>query len=70
MSNPHKWLFPDHERTCHCGSGERDRVIYDARGIPVGKACVQCEDKLRAKYKPEIFRDSQYECDERIDEDY
>jgi hypothetical protein len=56
-------------KQCHCGSGERSYIVWDARGIPVGKACRKCEAKLRAKYRPEIFTDSQYECDEQIEED-
>ena len=55
---------------CHCGSGELSYIVYDARGIPVGKACDECEEKLKSKYRPEIFDDCQYECDEQIDEDY
>jgi hypothetical protein len=55
-------------KICHCGSGQYPQTLYDARGIPVGRCCRACEAKLRAKYRPEIFTDSQYECDERIEE--
>lgn len=57
-------------RACHCGSGEMSYIVWDARGIPVGKACVKCEEKLRAKYRPEIFTDGNYDThDERVEED-
>jgi hypothetical protein len=57
-------------RPCHCGSGEKSYIVWDARGIPVGKACVQCEKKLKAKYRPEIFKDSAYDTmGERVEEE-
>ncbi len=58
-------------RTCPCGSGEPRYILYDARGIECGYVCEKCEEAVRARYRPEIFEDSNYECDEPIEpEDY
>jgi len=58
-------------RPCNCGSGEERYMISDARGIPCGYCCSECEEKLRSTFRPEIFSDSQYDCDEAIEpEDY
>lgn len=57
-------------RLCPCGSGEHPEDLYDARNIYVGKCCDKCKPALMRKYRPEIFTDSNYECDEQIDEDY
>lgn len=54
-------------RVCHCGSGERPYWMHDARGIPVANVCNQCYESVKARYRPEIFEDSGYECDERIE---
>lgn len=54
-------------RVCHCGSGERPWLLSDARGIPVAKVCGECVDSVKSKYRPEIFEDGAYECDERIE---
>jgi hypothetical protein len=57
-------------KTCPCGSGEPRYILYDARGIGCGYVCEKCEAKARAKYRPDIFTDSQYWADEPIEEDY
>jgi hypothetical protein len=45
--------------------------LRDARGIFCTFFCDVCEEKKRAKYRPEIFTDSNYYADEPIDpEDY
>lgn len=44
-------------------------IIYDARGIPCGRVCHLCEEKVRAKYRPEIFSNPNYEADEQIEPD-
>jgi hypothetical protein len=54
---------------CPCGSGQYPEKLYDARGLFVSYICKECEVSVRAKYRPEIFEDSSYECDEPIDED-
>ena len=51
-----------------CEKGER-RSLYDARGIFCTYVCDKCETEKRARYRPEIFEDSNYACDEAIDED-
>jgi len=55
---------------CECETSYL-QPIYDARGIYCGCSCGsdKCEAEIKAKYRPEIFTDSQYECDEQIDED-
>lgn len=52
---------------CGCGSGLTPYEVYDARGIYCGKACDKCENKLKRKYRKEIFEDPEYYCDEDID---
>jgi len=47
-------------KPCTCGSGKQSVWILDARGIPVGRACIDCEEKLKAKFRPEIFSDPDY----------
>ena len=55
---------------CMCGSGKQQFALYDARGIYCCAVCDDCENDKRAKYRADIFTDSQYECDEYIDSDY
>ncbi len=64
----HAHVEPE-ELLCGCGSLQFFRRLYDARGIYVGRCCDACEAELRTHYRPEIFSDSSYECDEQIDED-
>ena len=54
---------------CNCGSGEARYGLYDARGIFCTYVCSQCENLRRAGFRPEIFKDSDYEHDEPIDEE-
>lgn len=54
---------------CRCGSGLEPFRVYDARMIYCGLACDACEEEFRAKFRPEIFTDSDYDCDEPIDPD-
>ena len=54
---------------CRCGSGESPYPLLDARGIYVAKVCSECEDGVKARFRPEIFEDSQYSCDEQIEPD-
>lgn len=56
-------------RLCPCGSGLEPQDIYDARGIFVLVACDKCRKEKLSRYRPEIFTDSDYECNEPIDED-
>jgi len=55
---------------CPCGSKEFPWTETDARGIPIGYVCEKCVAKARGQYRPEIFNDPFYECDEQIEEDY
>lgn len=53
-----------------CQRNDRE-ALYDARGIFCCYVCEKCERVKRSRYRPEIFADSQYECDEAIEpEDY
>jgi len=56
-------------RECICGSGKNSWVLSDARGIYVSRVCADCVKKVKAKYRPEIFADSNYAHDEPIEED-
>jgi hypothetical protein len=55
---------------CPCGSGEYPDDQYDARGIFLCYTCPQCEREKLSHYRPEVLTDSDYECDEQIEEDY
>jgi len=65
MSN----LFGPISRPCDCGSEEPRYPLYDARGIFCTYVCDKCEKKVKSRYRPEIFEDGNYQCDEPIDED-
>lgn len=56
-------------RPCPCGSGHDSWWLKDARGIPCGRVCDNCIDRVKAKYRPEIFEDSRYHADELISEE-
>lgn len=56
MSTPHQ-----------CDRGERF-AIYDARNIFVCFACKKCEREKRARYRAEIFTDSNYETTEDVEQ--
>lgn len=53
----------------HFQDGEKLQIWieYDARGIPLGRACYLCVDKLKAKFRPEVLTDPNYECNEQIE---
>lgn len=57
-------------RPCPCGSGEPSTIEYDARGIPLVRVCRKCRAEKLSRYRPEVLTDHNYECDERIEEDY
>jgi hypothetical protein len=46
------------------------RQLLDARGIFCCYVCDACEVEKKARYRPEIFTDSNYRHDEPIDDDY
>lgn len=54
---------------CPCGSGEDSYWEYDARGIPLCRTCTKCHDEKMAKYRPDVLTNSNYECDEPIEEE-
>ena len=55
-------------RLCDCGSGEYPEKQYDARGIYLTSTCDQCEAEKLGRYRPDVLTDSNYWCDEPIDE--
>jgi transcription elongation factor Elf1 len=59
----------EEEGDCFCGSGLPRRELVDARGIFCAFVCDNCEERQRAEFRPEIFKDSNYETDEPIEED-
>lgn len=66
--------IPCHEKhlgfqECPCGSNEPSWRLYDARGIYCCRVCDQCVEEKQACYRPEIFTNPSYECDEPIDPD-
>lgn len=56
-------------RKCPCGSGLDSYWQNDARGIPLARTCHKCHKAKMAKYRPEVLTDSNYYCDEAIDEE-
>lgn len=57
-------------KECSCGSGEERYPLYDARGIFCTYVCTKCESEKKESYRSDIFKDSNYEADEPIEEDY
>lgn len=56
-------------RPCPCGSDEPSMIEYDARGIPLCRACRTCRAEKLSRYRPEVLTNSQYETDEPIYEE-
>ena len=54
-------------RRCKCGSGLYIYELMDARGIFVAYVCAKCAQKIKGKFRPEIFKDSNYETTEDVD---
>ena len=59
-----------YNRPCPCGSGEPSSPLIDARGIFCSYVCEACEEEVKSRYRPEVFEDASYACDEPIEEDY
>lgn len=57
-------------KLCDCGSGEYRYDLCDARGIFIAYICSKCEANHMSGFRPEIFIDSHYECDESVDEEF
>lgn len=56
-------------RLCPCGSGLDSRWEYDARGIPLCRACDRCRDVKLNGFRPDVLTDPSYWADEPIEED-
>lgn len=54
------------ERNHRCARNER-RELVDARGLFCCYVCDVCEQTKRARYRPDIFTDSNYWTDEPIE---
>ena len=54
-------------RSCSCGSGLPREAIHDAKNIFVAYVCPRCRQQKLAGYRPEIFRDPNYETDEDVE---
>lgn len=52
----------------NCESGLEPYILYDARGIECGWVCDECVEERKREYRPDIFTDSQYPCDEEIED--
>lgn len=61
--------YEEKKHHCRCGSRENAYWVNDARGIPLAKVCKVCEKSTLAKYRPEVLSDSNYDCDEQIEEE-
>lgn len=59
----------DDRHKCRCGSGLHKYDLTDARGIFCTYVCEKCEAEKKAKYRPEIFTDYNYETSEPIEPD-
>lgn len=51
-----------------CGKEKPTERHFDARGIYITRCCDECWTLLRKRYRPEVLTDSNYECDEPIDD--
>lgn len=58
-------------KLCSCGSGLTSWWMYDARGIPLARVCLECKYEKLSRYRPEVLTNSNYYADEPIEaEDY
>jgi len=56
-------------KKCSCGSHLDRYSLVDARGIFCAYVYDKCIDKVKSKYRPEVFTDSDYWTDEPVEED-
>ena len=68
-SEVERWFEDKRERPDlhHCDPRE-SWLATDARGIPIGKVCSECEQERLSRYRPEVLNDCNYDSDEPIDE--
>ena len=60
-------VYKGEGKPCNCGSGLPRYTLEDARGIFCSYVCKECEDDVKAKYRPEVLKNADYEADEEID---
>ena len=53
----------------HVCWGAHRRTVYDASGIYAFSCCAICEQEKRARFRPEVFTNPNYECDEPVEGD-
>jgi hypothetical protein len=53
---------------CKCGSDKERYDLSDARGIFCAYVCDDCVERVKARYRPDVFTNPQYEHDEPIGE--
>lgn len=63
----HEVIAPK-RKLCDCGSGKECYDLLDARGIFCCFVCENCEGKKKAKYRSDIFDDTNYLANEPIEE--
>lgn len=68
MSLTHDFTHAPAMRPCFCGSGRERYALTDARGIFAGYVCDECRAEKMRGFRPEVFRDSQYEADDLGDD--
>ena len=56
-------------RMCSCGSGFPSWEATDARGLFLARVCSECREERLSAFRPDVLTDSNYECDEPIEED-
>jgi len=55
--------------SCPCGSGLDSQWQFDARGIELCRTCRKCNDTKMSGYRRDVLTNSNYQCDEPIEED-
>ena len=54
---------------CSCGSGLDSKWEFDARGIPLCKACSKCRKEKLKGYRKDVLDNPKYDADEPIEPD-
>lgn len=54
---------------CPCGSEKDSVLLYDARGIPLVRICLDCRDEKLSTYREEVLSNPDYYADEPIEEE-
>lgn len=49
---------------CTCGSGKDSVLLYDSRGVPLVRICLECRDEQLSLYQEEVLSNPDIENDE------